>query len=281
MSDRHAVTTPPAAAQWRFPNPATPPGSSAYYSVRFAAPALHDTLAALFAWRREIRRIIDEVSDPGVARLKLDWWRDEIRRTLDGAPRHPLSYVLASQAKAHDLPLAPFLELAGRVEDELYARRWPDWPAQQQAMADDRGALFELVCRCHGISASEPLTAARHAGAWCGQVRRMRDGGLLLRRSRTVLPQDRLADAGLTHEQLASLEHRHRLPGLLSAMAKQLRQERPNVARAPQLPRPLRIQIAVHGALLDALLDSELAVVDQRIGLTPLRKLWIAWRTPR
>jgi phytoene synthase len=40
------------------------------------------------------------------------------------------------------------------------------------------------------------------------------------------------------------------------------------------------VQLRIHRALLDELSRSALDVVDQRIGLTPLRKLWIAWRTP-
>jgi phytoene synthase len=282
MTDRNPAAASAAAAEWRFPNPATLPGSSAYYSVRFARPSLRDPLAALFAWRREVRRIIDDVSDPGVARLKLDWWRDEIRRSLDGTPRHPLSHLLASGPHGHHLLPAPFLDMAQRVEDELYARRCRDRAAQQRAMAQDRGALFELVCRCHGLSATDPLAAARSAGAWCGQVRRMRDGGLLLRRSREVVPQDCLRDAGLSHERLASPTHRNQLPRLLTEMAARLKHELPDVAGATrQLPRPIRIQMRIHAALLDALVDTDLAVVDQRVGLTPLRKLWIAWRTPR
>ena len=67
--------------EWLFPNRATPPGSSAYYSVRFAPLRLRHDLAAVLAWRHEVRAILEEVSDPGVARLKLNWWIEEMERT--------------------------------------------------------------------------------------------------------------------------------------------------------------------------------------------------------
>ncbi len=275
------ATTPPAVAvaEWRFPNRATAPGSSAYYSIRFAPRSLHDALAALFAWRHEVGRVLDDVSDPGVARLKLDWWRDEIRRSIDGAPRHPLSHALAPALDAHALPLEPFLEQTQQVEQELYARPHQDHRAQRQALAQDRGALFELICRCHGATEPATLASARDTGAWCEQVRRIRDAGLRLRRARAVLPADALQAAGLTHEQLASLQHRHRLPALLTAQADALRNDRPNPAATAALPRALRIQLRIHTALLDELTRCQLDVVDQRIGLTPLRKLWLGWRT--
>ena len=77
--------------EWRFPNRATPLGSSAYYSLRFAPKELRDDLAALLAWRHEVTAILEVVSDPGVARLKLQWWRDELERTFAGEARHPLT----------------------------------------------------------------------------------------------------------------------------------------------------------------------------------------------
>lgn len=273
------ATTPPAVAEWRFPNRATAPGSSAYYSIRFAPRSLHDALAALFAWRHEVGRVLDDVSDPGVARLKLDWWRDEIRRSSDGAPRHPLSHVLAPALDAHALPLEPFLEQTWQVEHELYTRPYQDHRAQRQALAEDRGALFELICRCHGSTEPTTLVSARDTGAWCEQVRRVRDAGLRLRRARAVLPADTLQAAGLTREQLASPEHRHRLPALLTTQADTLRNDRPNAADTAALPRALRIQLRIHTALLDELARSQFEVVNQRIGLTPLRKLWLGWRT--
>jgi phytoene synthase len=278
-----STPAPPAGTEaWRYPNPATPPGSSQYYAVRFAPPGLRDMLAALAAWRRQVHAVLDEVSDPGVARIKLDWWRDEIRRTLDGAPRHPLSHVLAAElARQPDppaLPEAPFLGMADAVEQELRHRRPADAAAMQAIDAADLGALFELVARCHGRTDDAALATARATGAWCAQVRRMRDAGLLLRHDRTVLPTDALRQAGLGHEALASAEQRHRLPALLAPVADQLRRCAPDAA-SPNLPRALRIQRRIHAALLDELRRSGLAVVDQRIGLTPLRKLWLAFMT--
>jgi phytoene synthase len=269
-------------AEWQYPNRATPPGSSLYYAVRFAPARLRDALAALAGWRHEVRAILDEVSDPGVARLKLDWWRDEIRRTIDGAPRHPLSHALASAPKAADLdtglPAAPFLAIADVVEQELQRQRPGDAVALQAADAQDLGALFELMARAHGERDDAAIAAARRIGAWCAGVRRLRDAGLLVRRDRTVLPTDTVAAAGLGHEALASADHRDRLPELLVPAADALGAEAA-AAAAPELPRALRIQGRIHAALLEELRRSGLEVVDQRIGLTPLRKFWIALRT--
>jgi phytoene synthase len=278
-----AADAPDGNAEWRYPNRATPAGSSFYYALRFAPASLRDLLAALVGWRQQVHAVLDEVSDPGVARLKLDWWRDEIQRTLDGAPRHPLSQVLVAelaQTGTAPLPAALFLSIADQVERELRRRRPADAAAIAAADEQDLGALFELLAHCHGAQDAQRLAAARRTGGWCEAVRRVRDAGLLLRRDRTVLPEETLAEAGLGHEALASAEHRGRLPTLLTPVAAQLA-EQPSGAGITELPRALRIQQRIHGALLRELRRSRLAVVDQRIGLTPLRKLWIALRTPK
>lgn len=282
----HADSPPPpgrapeaaAHTQWRFPNRATPPGSTAYYSVRLAPFARRDALAALFGWRGELRRILAEVSDPGVARLKLDWWRDELQRMHAQTPRHPLGQLLAPVIRDQQLPAAPFQEMAGQVEAALRAHYSPDQPAWTAAAEADLGALFELLGRCLGLSAAAPLAQARRCGGWCARVRWLRDGGLLLRRGHPVLPLDQLQAAGLDVATLTAPDGRARLPALLSPLAATLAAEQPTPAALADLPRVLRAQVRIHAGLLQELRRSGLDVVDQRIALTPLRKLWLAWR---
>jgi phytoene synthase len=128
-------------------------------------------------------------------------------------------------------------------------------------------------------------------------VRRIRDAGLLLRQGREVLPADQLATAGLSQEALASAEGRAQLPELLRTLAEQdLAQQnglyhpdpshrrsavrsatKANRIRAGLTPA-VRIQLRLHQDLLAVLARSGFDVADQRIGLTPLRKLWLAWR---
>jgi phytoene synthase len=245
---------PAQVAAWRFPNPATPAGSTAYYSIRVAPPELHDALAVLFGWRAEVQSILEQVSDHGVARLKLDWWRSEARGCAEGAPRHPLSRLLAPIMAAHALPLDPFLGMAEGVEDELRGHRAPDAAAQQQAAEKDLGGLFELILRCHGVTSEQSVATARRIGGWSARVRRARDGGLLLRQARAVVPEDRLAAVGLDHEALSSRAQRHRLPALLTATAADLTAERPVTDETRTLPPTLRVQARIHDALLTELI---------------------------
>lgn len=264
--------------EWRFPNRATPPGSSAYYSVRFSPAPLRNDLAVLLAWHREIWTILDEVSDPGVARLKLQWWREELERTATGTPRHPLSALLAPLLAEGRLPTMPFLRIADRVEADILRRQPADEEALTRACEDDLGALFELLALAQGPADGDTLAAARNLGAFCTRVYLIRDSGALARRGRAVIPEDRLRAAGLSSAALTGQAPRTYLPQLLPTSALTARRSRAAAADGPPLPPALRIRAAILSALLAEIEDTGFDVADQRIGLTPLRKLWIGWR---
>lgn len=273
------------AGEWRFPSAATPPGSALYYSIRLAPAALRDELAALVGWRHEVRCILTSVSDPGVARLKLDWWRGELGRAFRALtdppagiaaepPGHPLSLALQPVLGRHQLPVEPFLAIAERVEAELRCQVPPDRRAWQEAEEHDLGALFELLIRCHGIAGMPELARARRLGGYCGQVYRLRDAGRLLRAGRAVLSAEQL---GTVQPTAAG---RRELPRLLAAAGSQLRADRAATDDAG-LPLCLRIHVRLMDALLAELAAAGFEVLDQRIGLTPIRKLWLAWRESR
>ena len=269
-------------ASWGFPNPATPPGSSNYYSLRFSPPALRDDLGALLAWRHQVRAILTEVSDPGVARLKLAWWRDQVRGLEgDGQPRHPLTQVLSPLVARHRLPLAPFLAMADQVEREIRRQTPQDTPALLAACTADLGSLFELMGLCHGRPQPDTQATLGHLGALCGLVYRLRDSGWLARQGRAPIPLDRLRALGLTPDDLRQREGLNRLPLWLSDLARETRAMEGLLANLPGLPPFARIHARIQAKLLKELEAISFRVADQRLALTPTRKLWIAWRESR
>ena len=268
-------------SEWHFPNRATPLGSSAYYSVRIAPIELRDELAALLAWRHQVRAVLDEVSDPGVARIKLQWWREELARTFTGKPRHPLSEILRPALKRHRLPDAAFLEIAEQVESEIQQRQPADDAELEAACRRDLGALFELIGRCHGLSDAPALRAARDLGTFCAQVYLIRDSGALSRKGRRSLPVDSLRQSGLRADALSQREHRNRLPALLAPAANRARSSMPEPGARKGMPACIRARARILEVLLEEITTEGFNVADQRIGLTPVRKLWIAWRESR
>jgi 15-cis-phytoene synthase len=275
------VAKPAAQYDWGFPNLATPPGSSTYYSVRFAPAGLRDDLAAVVAWHHQVRKLLIEVSDPGVARAKLQWWREELLRTQAGGARHPLSQALAPVMARHRLPVEPFLAMADAVQADLGGHQPPDRAAWEAACQRDLGDLFELLARCHRITDLDRLAAASALGGFCAQVYRIRDSGLYLRRGRAFLPSDCLIAVGLSPGALALPEVADRLPVLLAEAAAVAVAYRDRGVADADLPVALRVRGRISTALLGVLEGERFDLVQRRVGLTPLRKVWLAWREAR
>jgi phytoene synthase len=112
----------------------------------------------------------------------------------------------------------------------------------------------------------------------------IRDVGEDARRGRIYLPQDELAAHGVTAGALLKREGGDALTGLMKDQVARARRWYAQAMDA--LPaddrhaqRPGIIMAAIYRALLDEIERDGFRVLDRRIALTPLRKLWIAWKT--
>ena len=66
-------------------------GSSFYYSFLFLPPERRRAITALYAFCREVDDVVDECTDPSLARVKLAWWRTQIDQMFEGKPEHPVT----------------------------------------------------------------------------------------------------------------------------------------------------------------------------------------------
>ncbi|WP_295583827.1 squalene/phytoene synthase family protein [uncultured Lamprocystis sp.] len=267
---------------WGFPNPATPPGSSTYYSLRLAPISRRDGLAALYGWRYQLQSVLVQVTDAAVAAAKLRWWQDELARTVAGTGSHPLTRQLGPVIDRLGLPAAPFLAMTHGAAAIIERRRPRDPDALTAAAEQDLGALFELLTRAAGDQDPAQIDRARRLGAYTTLVYQIRDCGWLLRRERyEFVSTAQLTARGLQPADLTRPTHRQHLPVILSELAAHARRLRGERRDPEGLPTPIRIRVRLADLLLDELAASAFDLADQRIALTPLRKLWHAWRESR
>jgi phytoene synthase len=250
-----------------FPGPSAPAGSSAYYVIRFAPAPQQPALTALFGWRRELIRVTTGVSDAGLARIKLQWWREELARAGAGQALHPLARRLAAAMQAHALPVATLDAMAQAADEDL--RGESCWSRQDLLAHCARagGSFGELLARVGG-GAPE----AGHAlGAAARLIEMLRDLGGELRRDRCRVPGAELAAAGLEPAALGAPQHAPALRALLGGLAADARVAAGGAGPAGRW-------YALRRALLDELERSGFDVLEGKTSLTPLRKLWVAWR---
>jgi phytoene synthase len=261
-------------------------GSSFYYSFLFLPPERRRAITALYAFCREVDDVVDEPIDPTVARAKLAWWRDEIGTAFAGTPQHPVARALAPVVASYHLPQAHFQTVIDGMTMDLDYSRYRDFAELEGYCHRVAGVVGLMSAEIFGYANPATRQYARDLGIAFQLTNIVRDVGEDARRGRIYLPQDELARHGVTDAGLLKGESSAACRALV---AEQVARARTWYERAlGALPdedalaqRPGLIMAAIYRALLDAIARDGYRVLDHRIALTPLRKLWIAWKTAR
>ncbi len=267
---------------------AAPPGSSLDCALRTAPRAARGDLLAVAAYAGELRRIPAEASEPGVARSRLQWWRTEHLRILDGGGEHPIASALAAAVERHALPGAELRALLDEADRTLDAQP-PATLAEQRDEARRLGAAPQrLAARILCGPDTGAQAYAERAGAAAVLTRRLRLQGLAARRGQLQLPIAALEAQGLAPgHALAdrSAEGQQRLQaavaahaGELAGLYRQAAEHAPREAALRRRLRPLAAYTAIHRALLEEIRRRPERLLAGRITLTPLRKAWLARR---
>lgn len=92
-----------------------------YLSVLFAPKDRRRYLFALSAFNFEVARIRDQITEPMMGEVRLQWWRDAVeRKTAGEASRGPIADALADTISLFELPRARFHELIDARTFDLY-----------------------------------------------------------------------------------------------------------------------------------------------------------------
>ena len=259
-------------------------GSSFHYSFRLLDPPRRAAITALYAFCREVDDIVDEVSDASVARVKLAWWRTEIDRVYTGTPSHPVALALVPVVRRHRLPQGHLQTVLDGMQMDLDQVRYTDFAALELYCERVAGVVGLMSAEIFGYTDAATRDYARELGIAFQLTNIVRDVGEDARRGRIYLPQEDLARFGVPPSDILQ---RRRSPAFDALMAFEVDRARAWYARAlAKLPqRDRRAQraglamAAIYRTLLDEIARDGYRVLDRRVALTPLRKLWIATRT--
>ena len=259
-------------------------GSSFYYSFLFLPPARRRAITALYAFCREVDDVVDETSDAGVARMKLAWWRTEIAAAFSGEPQHPVGRALARVVKEYRLPESCFHEIIDGMEMDLKHTRYPTFAELEVYCYRVAGVVGLMAAEIFGREEDRTLDYARTLGIAFQLTNIIRDVGEDARRGRIYLPQEDLARFGVPEADILSLRESPRFRYLMSFQIERAREHYDRAmahlpARDRRNQRAGLIMAAIYRTLLTEIEADGCRVLSARVSLTPIRKLWIAWRT--
>lgn len=267
-------------------NKAAASGSSFYYSFLFLPLEQRLAITAVYAFCREVDDIVDECSEPTVATQKILWWQTEIDRVFHGTPQHPVGFALASAVKNYNLQRVWFDEILQGMQMDLRYQGYETYADLNLYCHCVASTVGMLAATIFGYSNPQTIEYAKQLGMAFQMVNIIRDIGEDARRGRIYIPEEELQKFSITPNEILQLAPKK--PENFIAMLSNLTQQakdyytRALTALAPEdraMQRSGLIMARIYFSILQEIEHSNFAVLQQKISITPLRKLWLAWRT--
>lgn len=255
--------------------------SSVHYSLLFAPAECRRAVIAVQAFCRELADIADNRGEAVIAQRKLDWWREEIDAGFTGRPSHPVTRALQPALAQYNLPAEYFHEMIDGKSMDLHRQRYANFSELALYCQRVAGVAGLMWAEMFGYRRRETLKYAETLGTALQLARILRDARHDADHGRVYFPLDELHAHGIDADNLSAAGK-----NLRKLLVLQDRRARDYFARALTcLPEEDRYaqrgglaMAAIHQALLAEIEADGYRVMERRLELTPLRKLWIAWK---
>lgn len=256
-------------------NKAAPEGSSLHYATLFHSGQTQRGLIALFALYYELVDAFLTASDPGVARVKLQWWREELQRLEAGRPRHPVAEELGALRDSADLDTGTLTALPDAVEalfPSLNDGDLDDWFANA-GIAGFWGLAASL--------AGGGTAAAGQTGMLLTRLEQLQHLRPLLQLGFLPLPGALLVRHGIHRDGLLGYPGADGVTAVLAELIQAITTRLEYSYRLGRGEDPLFVLILNRLGLTTCreIGRDGYEIVRRRVALTPIRKLWIAART--
>jgi len=170
------------------------------------------------------------------------------------------------------------------MEMDLDRTRYPDFDALKLYCHHVAGVVGLLSSEIFGRQDERTLQYAADLGTAFQLTNIIRDVGEDARRGRIYLPLDELQQHGVTTDDIMQARETDAFKRLMECQVERALDffgrafaQLPDVDRASQ--RAGIVMAAIYRTLLEEIRADGCRVLTRRTSLTPIRKLWIAWKT--
>lgn len=251
-------------------------GTDEYYACRFLPLEQRYFSWCAFALKLTIESIPMEVSDPGVGRIKIAWWRNQLQ--LAAKTDHPLLKLTASLSGDFAILADALDALCMSLENENLRGQFESREQRSIWFGQSYGKIYCLL--------SAAAEAADKSNFAIIRVAESVEAARSLLRFRIELKSGiiRLASESLARHKLSldemsldsnSTAMRELLSDELAVAAQHLKA---SIDDLPSDCGPLRAFARLTLARLMETISDGGDLISTRVEITPLRKLWTAWR---
>jgi phytoene synthase len=258
-------------------------GSSFYYAFLFLPPPRRAAITAFYAFCREVDDVVDEVHDPGIARTKLAWWATEVAQSFAGRPSHPVMQALMPSVPVFGVQQEHLLAVIRGCEMDLEQTRYLDYPGLQRYCHLVAGVVGEVAARIFGQTQARTTEYAHRLGLAFQLTNIIRDVGEDALRGRIYLPVNELQQFDVKAHEILQRKHSDRFVALMRFQAQRAHALYDEAlallpAEDRRAQKPGLMMASIYRTLLREIEADDFPVLNQRISLTPVRKLWLAWK---
>ena len=258
-------------------------GSSFYYAFLFLPKPRRAAITAFYAFCREVDDVVDEMVDVGVASTKLAWWQAEVAQSFAGRPSHPVMQALMPLAAAFQIEQRHLQAVIDGCQMDLAQTRYLDYPGLQRYCHLVAGVVGEVAANIFGQTQAQTTVYAHKLGQALQLTNIIRDVGEDALRGRIYLPISELQQFDVKAHEILKRSYSDRFTALMKFQAQRAHALYGEaLALLPPADRraqkPGLMMASIYRALLTEIERDNFQVLHQRTSLTPLRKLWLAWR---
>lgn len=261
-------------------------GSSFYYSFLFLSSEQRLAMTALYAYCREVDDVVDNCREISVARVKLNWWREETQRLFAKQPRHPVTRALLTHVNRLRLNPEYFHAIIDGMQMDLDQTHYQSFSDLKTYCYRAAGVVGLLSAKIFGYQNSSTEVYAKNLGIALQLTNILRDVREDAQRGRVYIPSDELTAHSVSADMLNCDNASADMKKLFMTQA-QRAQSYYNKAYAAltdedkYTQRCGLIMGAIYEKLLHKIVKLEYPIMQNRVSLSPWQKIFTAWSVAR
>lgn len=265
-------------------NKASPDGSNLYYATIFEPSRDKAIIISLHAFLHELSGIIHTCSDPGIARIKLAWWQEEIERLFRHQARHPITKQLHECIRLEPDLKTTFNSIIECFDRFVFIEQVKSLDAILSLYGATAGDIWQLcACQLHP-TASASLKPMRDMGSIYQFIRCLQQPNTYINETRCIVPGNHIKQTELLNFRSETEKRKlnqaeafspllFELKTRLDGIYQHLKENDADCFQHALIMNRLAVKTC------DEILRDGCRLLDTNISLTPVRKVWIAWWT--
>ena len=258
-------------------------GSSFYYAFLFLPAPKRAAITAFYAFCREVDDVVDDMVDASIAHTKLAWWKSEVAKAFAGQPTHPVTQALMPLTATFGIEQRHLQAVIEGCQMDLEQTRYLDFAGLQRYCHLVAGEVGEVAARIFGQTQAQTTHYAHTLGQALQLTNIIRDVGEDAMRGRIYLPVNELKQFDVKAQEILKRTYSERFTALMQFQAQRAHALYDEAlallpAQDRRAQKPGLMMASIYRALLREIEADQFQVLHQRIHLTPLRKMWLAWK---